>query len=134
MTDEEKQMMIDMLKRENNLLQYHQDSINKNLMFDEQGNPTTVYIRGAVNPEQPDRLYAVPSYDNETGKIIENEDRLTDMAMEKNFFETMPYTTRYEDNRDLTEEEHMELVRKLKNVINRDGTMIQKIRGTYGRN
>ena len=46
----------------------------------------------------------------------------------------MPYTNRYEDDRDMTEEEHMELVRRLKESINRDGAMIQKIRGTYGRN
>ena len=40
MTEEEKRlMMADMLKRENNLLQYHQDSINNNLMFDDKGTP-----------------------------------------------------------------------------------------------
>ena len=56
------------------------------------------------------------------------------MAQDRNYFDTMPYTTRYPDNKKLTIEEHMELVNRLKNVINRDGTMVQKIRGTYGRN
>ena len=140
------------LERENNLLQYHQNSINNNMIFDETGAPTTVYTAGLVNPEQPDRLYTVPGYDNVTGKyiakldefgqplrnergdVIIDEDKLYDTAKERNYFDTMPYTKRYPDNRDLTVEEHMELVRRLKNVINRDGTMIQKIRGTYGRN
>tara|TARA_R100000329_G_scaffold126302_1_gene104884 strand:- start:1214 stop:1618 length:405 start_codon:yes stop_codon:yes gene_type:complete len=134
MTEEEKLMMAEMLKREHNLLQYHQDSINNNLKINEDGSPTTVYIKGAVNPEQPDRLYAVPGYDNKTGEIIDNEDKLTDIAIERGYFDDMPYTTRYPDDRELTIEEHMALVNKLKESINRDGVMIQKIRGTYGRN
>jgi|TARA_R100000329_G_C7534098_1_gene188435 hypothetical protein len=134
MTEEERLMMADMLRRENNLLQYHQNSINNNMIFDEKGRPTTAYITGLVDPEQPERLYAIPAYDNISGKIINNEDELTDLAIERNYFENMPYTNRYEDDRDMTEEEHMELVRRLKESINRDGAMIQKIRGTYGRN
>ncbi len=134
MTEEERLMMADMLRRENNLLQYHQNSINNNMIFDEKGRPTTAYITGLVDPEKPERLYAIPAYDNILGKIINNEDELTDLAIERNYFENMPYTNRYEDDRDMTEEEHMELVRRLKESINRDGAMIQKIRGTYGRN
>ena len=134
MTEEERLMMADMLRRENNLLQYHQNSINNNMIFDEKGKPTTAYITGLVDPEKPERLYAIPAYDNILGKIINNEDELTDLAIERNYFENMPYTNRYEDDRDMTEEEHMELVRRLKESINRDGAMIQKIRGTYGRN
>ena len=134
MTEEERLMMADMLRRENNLLQYHQNSINNNMIFDEKGRPTTAYITGLVDPEKPERLYAIPAYDNILGKIINNEDELTDLAIERNYFENMPYTNRYEDDRDMTEEEHMELVRRLKEFINRDGAMIQKIRGTYGRN
>jgi len=152
MTEEERLMMADMLKRENNLLQYHQDSINNNLMFDDKGTPTTVYTTGAVNPEQPDRLYTVPGYDNisgeyvakldefgeplknERGDVIIDEDKLYNMAQDRNYFDTMPYTTRYPKDRERTIEEHMELVRRLKESINRDGAMIQKIRGTYGRN
>ena len=134
MTEEERLMMADMLRRENNLLQYHQNSINNNMIFDEKGRPTTAYITGLVDPEKPERLYAIPAYDNILGKIINNEDELTDLAIERNYFENMPYTNRYEDDRDMTVEEHMELVRKLKESINRDGAMIQKIRGTYGRN
>ena len=134
MTEEERLMMADMLRRENNLLQYHQNSINNNMIFDEIGRPTTAYITGLVDPEKPERLYAIPAYDNILGKIINNEDELTDLAIERNYFENMPYTNRYEDDRDMTEEEHMELVRRLKESINRDGAMIQKIRGTYGRN
>ena len=126
--------MADMLRRKNNLLQYHQNSINNNMIFDEKGRPTTAYITGLVDPEKPERLYAIPAYDNILGKIINNEDELTDLAIERNYFENMPYTNRYEDDRDMTEEEHMELVRRLKESINRDGAMIQKIRGTYGRN
>ena len=134
MTEEERLMMADMLRRENNLLQYHQNSINNNMIFDEKGRPTTAYITGLVDPEKPERLYAIPAYDNILGKIINNEDELTDLAIERNYFENMPYTNRYEDDRDMTEEEHMELVRRLKESINRDGAMIQKIRGTYFRN
>ena len=134
MTEEERLMMADMLRRENNLLQYHQNSINNNMIFDEKGRPTTAYITGLVDPEKPERLYAIPAYDNILGKIINNEDELTDLAIERIYFENMPYTNRYEDDRDMTEEEHMELVRRLKESINRDGAMIQKIRGTYGRN
>ena len=134
MTEEERLMMADMLRRENNLLQYHQNSINNNMIFDEKGRPTTAYITGLVDPEKPERIYAIPAYDNILGKIINNEDELTDLAIERNYFENMPYTNRYEDDRDMTEEEHMELVRRLKESINRDGAMIQKIRGTYGRN
>ena len=134
MTEEERLMMADMLRRENNLLQYHQNSINNNMIFDEKGRPTTAYITGLVDPEKPERLYAIPAYDNILGKIINNEDELTDLAIERNYFENMPYNNRYEDDRDMTEEEHMELVRRLKESINRDGAMIQKIRGTYGRN
>ena len=66
--------------------------------------------------------------------IIDNEDKLTDIAIERGYFDDMPYTTRYPDDRELTIEEHMALVNKLKESINRDGVMIQKIRGTYGRN
>ena len=152
MTEEERLMRADMLRRENNLLQYHQNSINNNMIFDEKGTPTTVYTTGAVNPEQPNRLYTVPGYDNVTGEyvakldefgqplrnergdVIIDEDKLYDIALDRNYFENMPYTNRYEDDRDMTEEEHMELVRRLKESINRDGAMIQKIRGTYGRN
>ena len=134
MTEEERLMMADMLRRENNLLQYHQNSINNNMIFDEKGRPTTAYITGLVDPEKPERLYAIPAYDNILGKIINNEDELTDLAIERNYFENMPYNNRYEDDRDMNEEEHMELVRRLKESINRDGAMIQKIRGTYGRN
>ena len=35
MTEEERLMMADMLRRENNLLQYHQKSINNKMIFDE---------------------------------------------------------------------------------------------------
>ena len=78
MTEEERLMMADMLRRENNLLQYHQNSINNNMIFDEKGRPTTAYITGLVDPEKPERLYAIPAYDNILGKIINNEDELTD--------------------------------------------------------
>ena len=71
---------------------------------------------------------------NERGDVIIDEDKLYDIALDRNYFDTMPYTTRYPEDRERTIEEHMELVRRLKESINRDGGMIQKIRGTYGRN
>ena len=99
------------------LLDYHRNTITSdNVLFekDDKGNmsPTTVFIRGIKNPDDPNSpIYSVPGYVD--GKKDYTERELQDIAKEKGWFSIYPS--------DPDSATHMARVNRVKNVINADG-------------
>ena len=67
----------------NPLYQYHLTNLKEENIID--GDLTTVYIKGITNPEDG-KIYNVPGFVD--GKKIDDEQKLLDIAKERNWFET----------------------------------------------
>ena len=113
------------------LLDYHRNTISDdNVLYttDEENNtyPTTVYIRGITNPDDPNSpIYSVPGYVD--GKILDtSSDReLQKIAKERGWFDIYPA--------DPDSAGHMARVEKIKEVINQDGEKLSQKKGALER-
>nr|BAR16216.1 hypothetical protein [uncultured Mediterranean phage uvMED] len=102
---------------DNTLIKYHQDTIRNNNVLYEDNKPTTIYINGIKNPDDPNSpIYAVPGYVD--GKKINNEQELQRIAKEKNWFNIYPS--------DPDSASHQLRVNKVKNIINADGQKLNQ--------
>jgi len=107
---------------DNTLIKYHQDTIrNNNVLYEKNqegiNEPTTIYINGIRNPDDPaSPIYAVPGYVD--GKKIESEQELQKIAKEKNWFNIYPS--------DPDGASHQLRVNKVKNIINADGQKLNQ--------
>jgi len=107
---------------DNTLIKYHQDTIkNNNVLYEKNqegiNEPTTIYINGIRNPDDPaSPIYAVPGYVD--GRKIESEQELQKIAKEKNWFNIYPS--------DPDGASHQLRVNKVKNIINADGQKLNQ--------